>query len=120
MAPDLLGEASEESPPVADGVVELDSPGDDAGPAKKRKGKTTRWNIPKHALQTLEQVFKDDKFPSVETRKNLAAELRERRFLAIPNLFCLLRVTLRKRQRSGAKPVPARSEEGVGAFAAAT
>ena len=104
VAPGLLGEASEESPPVADGVVELDSPGDDAGPAKKRKGKTTRWNIPKHALQTLEQVFKDDKFPSVETRKNLAAELR-----VTPRQVQVW--FQNKRQRSGAKPVPARSED---------
>lgn len=43
---------------------------------KKRKGKSTRWNIPKHALTTLEQVFTRDKFPTVDTRKNLASELK--------------------------------------------
>ena len=45
---------------------------------RKRKGKTTRWNIPKHALARLEKVFIEDKFPSVDTRKNLAAELKVR------------------------------------------
>jgi hypothetical protein len=50
--------------------------GPGAGSSKKqRKGKTTRWNIPKAALQTLEEVFKSDKFPTVETRKNLAIDL---------------------------------------------
>merc|ERR1712137_1223122 len=43
---------------------------------KKRKGKSTRWNIPKIALTTLEQVFTRDKFPTVDTRKNLASELK--------------------------------------------
>jgi hypothetical protein len=45
---------------------------DSALSKKQRKGKSTRWNIPKAALQTLEEVFKSDKFPSVETRKKLA------------------------------------------------
>lgn len=48
---------------------------DSASSKKQRKGKSTRWNIPKAALQTLEEVFKSDKFPSVETRKNLASDL---------------------------------------------
>jgi len=43
------------------------------GLGRKLKGK--RWNIPKNALQSLEQVFKSDKFPTVETRKNLAGDL---------------------------------------------
>ena len=43
---------------------------------KKRKGKSTRWKIPSAALQMLEQVFTIDKFPSVETRKQLAANLK--------------------------------------------
>ena len=43
---------------------------------KKRKGKSTRWKIPATALQMLEQVFTVDKFPSVETRKQLALNLK--------------------------------------------
>ena len=46
-----------------------------SGPSRKRKGKSTRWNIPAHALQILEQVFQKDKFPTVETRKNLSSDL---------------------------------------------
>ena len=46
------------------------------GPARKAKGKATRWNIPPHALQILEKVFQDDKFPSVETRRTLAGDLK--------------------------------------------
>ena len=44
-------------------------------PSKKRKGKSTRWNIPAQALQILEQVFQKDKFPTVETRKKLSSDL---------------------------------------------
>jgi len=44
--------------------------------AKKRKGKSTRWKIPANALQMLEQVFIIDKFPTVETRRQLAANLK--------------------------------------------
>ncbi|KAL3921323.1 MAG: hypothetical protein SGPRY_004944, partial [Prymnesium sp.] len=47
-----------------------------SGSSKKRKGKSTRWNIPAHALQILEQVFQKDKFPTVETRKNLSTDLK--------------------------------------------
>ena len=36
------------------------------GPPKKRK-KYTRWNIPAHALEMLEQMYWKDKFPTVET-----------------------------------------------------
>lgn len=70
----------EETAPAAELQLQRDvsseslaPPGD---PSRKRKGKTTRWNIPKHALQTLEQIFLQDKFPSVETRKTLATDLK--------------------------------------------
>ena len=47
------------------------------GPApRKRKGKSTRWKIPPNALGMLEQVFLVDKFPTVETRKQLATNLK--------------------------------------------
>ena len=51
-------------------------PGGSIAHSKKRKGKSTRWNIPQHALAMLEQVFLKDKFPTVNTRKALAADLR--------------------------------------------
>ena len=57
-------------------LVLSDTEGARGVPSKKRKGKSTRWNIPTHALSTLEQVFMKDKFPTVETRKNLAADLK--------------------------------------------
>eukprot|EP00965_Chrysotila_dentata_P052296 1734863-Pleurochrysis_carterae.AAC.7 len=53
-----------------------DASGKDGERGRKRMGKSTRWNIPKVALHALEDVFARDKFPSVETRKNLAAELK--------------------------------------------
>ena len=59
-----------------DGDPDPDEGSGNSGLAKRRKGKSTRWNIPKHALQALEEVFKSDKFPTVETRKNLSADLR--------------------------------------------
>ena len=46
------------------------------GAPRKAKGKATRWNIPPHALQLLEKVFQEDKFPSVETRRTLAGDLK--------------------------------------------
>ena len=58
------------------GVDAMDEDGDISANPRKRKGKATRWKIPPTALQMLEQVFKVDKFPSVETRKNLAANLK--------------------------------------------
>ena len=61
-----------------DYMEEFDEDGPAAGRAapKKRKGKSTRWKIPAQALGMLEQVFLVDKFPSVETRKQLAANLK--------------------------------------------
>ena len=53
-----------------------DEPSNGRPLAKKRKGKSTRWKIPAQALGMLEQVFLVDKFPSVETRKQLAANLK--------------------------------------------
>ena len=38
--------------------------------------KTSRWQVPAHALQTLEQVFAVERTPSGETRKQLAANLK--------------------------------------------
>ena len=46
------------------------------GGGRKRKGKSTRWNIPSSALSMLEQMFSKDKFPSVETRKKIATDLK--------------------------------------------
>jgi hypothetical protein len=46
------------------------------GGGRKRKGKSTRWNIPSSALSMLEQMFQKDKFPSVETRKKIATDLK--------------------------------------------
>lgn len=70
----------EESTPAVELQVERAVSSDSLAPAdatpRKRKGKSTRWNIPKHALQTLEQVFTRDKFPTVETRKSLAVDLK--------------------------------------------
>ncbi|KAL1521352.1 hypothetical protein AB1Y20_021019 [Prymnesium parvum] len=70
-----------EGPPDADPEASGEEGGQDEqlsrdAPPKKRKGKSTRWNIPAHALQILEQVFQKDKFPTVETRKNLSADLK--------------------------------------------
>ena len=48
----------------------------EAGAGRKRKGKSTRWNIPSSALSMLEQMFQKDKFPSVETRKKIATDLK--------------------------------------------
>jgi len=45
------------------------------GPPRKRK-KYTRWNIPQEALSVLEEMYWKDKFPSVETRKALAEDLK--------------------------------------------
>ena len=71
---------------------------------KKRKGKSTRWNIPKHALTTLEQVFTRDKFPTVDTRNNLATELK-----VTPRQVQVW--FQNKRQRSLKPPVKASSTE---------
>ena len=48
----------------------------EATAGRKRKGKSTRWNIPSSALSMLEQMFSKDKFPSVETRKKIAGDLK--------------------------------------------
>lgn len=60
-------------------LLEDETAPDDAGEAgagRKRKGKSTRWNIPSSALSMLEQMFQKDKFPSVETRKKIATDLK--------------------------------------------
>eukprot|EP00967_Tisochrysis_lutea_P008764 scaffold10484_cov31-Tisochrysis_lutea.AAC.1 len=69
-------EEHEDGEEADEDVEGADAGGSDSASAKKqRKNKSTRWNIPKSALQTLEQMFERDKFPSVETRKKLAQEL---------------------------------------------
>ena len=47
-----------------------------APPPAEPTRKATRWNIPPHALQLLEKVFQENKFPSVETRRTIAADLK--------------------------------------------
>merc|ERR1719271_2349885 len=42
---------------------------------RNKGGKSRRWKIPESGLQMLEQVYAVDKFPSVDTRKHLAANL---------------------------------------------
>ena len=56
-------------------AVEPKSPVADDGGSKKRKGETGRWIITEHARNRLEEIFKDNRFPSLETRKNLAEQL---------------------------------------------
>lgn len=71
-------ESSRPDSPVGEeeeAVLEEQPDGGGGGP-RKRKGKSTRWNIPSNALSMLEQVFAKDKFPSVETRKKIAADLK--------------------------------------------
>ena len=71
-------ESSRPDSPIGDDedAVLDDLPEDTGGGPRKRKGKSTRWNIPTTALGMLEQVFAKDKFPSVETRKKIAADLK--------------------------------------------
>ena len=77
----MLSECAESSRPDSpvgddeDAVLD-ELPDAGGGGPRKRKGKSTRWNIPTNALSTLEQVFGKDKFPSVETRKKIAADLK--------------------------------------------
>ena len=59
-----------------DAGAELGEQSAGGGAPRKAKGKATRWNIPPHALQLLEKVFQEDKFPSVETRRTLAGDLK--------------------------------------------
>ena len=80
--PGLSSESEDEGPelmlPRRAAAAASATPALDSHVPRKRKGKSTRWNIPKHALSRLEKVFIEDKFPSVETRKNLASELKVR------------------------------------------
>ena len=71
-------EGSRPDSPVPDDDEAMldDAPDTSAAGPRKRKGKSTRWNIPSNALSMLEQVFSKDKFPSVETRKKIAADLK--------------------------------------------
>jgi len=64
------------NPTCDEGIEAMDEDDETCTNPKKRRGKATRWKIPPTALQMLEQVFKVDKFPSVETRKNLATNLK--------------------------------------------
>jgi hypothetical protein len=73
---DMLSMGRPESPlHLGDDETAQNDPAEIGGD-RKRKGKSTRWNIPSSALSMLEQMFQKDKFPSVETRKKIATDLK--------------------------------------------
>ena len=47
----------------------------DGTDALGRRVKAKRWNIPSNVLQSLEQAFETDKHPTMDARKQMAAEM---------------------------------------------
>ena len=79
METDTIGPAgslSDDGGGVFAGAYPEETPAVSGGGGKKKKGKSTRWNIPQNALEMLERVFTEDKFPSVDLRKQLADNLK--------------------------------------------